>query len=97
MKKRRNKEFIESDMDYIKRLEQTLKDFFGEHFENMQQFYIEILPLRSEIRKTMQFAEQVGGVYPDFIVRKNNEFSIVEVKANTSMPTKHQPKMFRDS
>ena len=94
MKKRRSKEYIQNDEEYIKGLKQTLKGFFGEHYEPMRQFYDEVLPIRSEIRKTVQFAEQVGGVYPDFIVKKNNEFSIIEVKSNTSMPTKHQLRCF---
>ena len=70
MKKRRKKEYIENDGDYIKTLEQTLKGFSGEHFEAMRKFYTEVLPIRSEIRKTVQFAYQVGGVAPDFIVKK---------------------------
>ena len=90
LKKRHKKEFIEKDRDYIKTLEQLLREFSGEHFEALRQFYREVLPIRSEIRKTVQFAYQVGGVTPDFIVKKNNDFSIIEVKANTSMPTKHQ-------
>lgn len=94
MKKRRKKEHIENDEDYIQRLEQTLKSFFGEQFETMRQFYNEVLPIRKEIRKTVQFAEQVGGVFPDFIIKKDTDFSIVEVKANSSMPTKHQQMCF---
>ncbi len=94
MKRRRKKEYIENDRDYIKRLEQTLKGFFGEHFEAMRQFFTEFLPKRKELRKTVRFAEQVGGVSPDFIVKKKNEFSIIEVKANASMPTKHQRMCF---
>lgn len=94
MKKRQKKEYIENDGNYIKTLEQTLKGFSGEHFEAMRQFYAEVLPIRSEIRKTVQFAYQVGGVTPDFIVKKNNDFFIVEVKANISMPTKHQRMCF---
>lgn len=94
MKRRQKKEYIENDRAYIKRLEQILKGFFGEHFEAMRQFYNEVLPIRREIRKTVQFAEQVGGVYPDFIVKKDDDFSIVEVKANTSIPTKHQKTCF---
>ena len=90
LKKRHKKEFIEKDRDYIKTLEQLLREFSGEHFEALRQFYRAVLPIRSEIRKTVQFAYQVGGITPDFIVKKNNDFSIIEVKANTSMPTKHQ-------
>jgi len=37
---------------------------------------------------------QIGGISPDFIVKKNDAFSIVEVKANTSKPTKHQKMCF---
>ena len=37
---------------------------------------------------------QVGGISPDFIVKKNNAFSIVEVKAYTSKPTNHQRMCF---
>lgn len=67
---------------------------FGESFESARLFFYEFLPKRKEIRKNYRFAEQVGGVSPDFLVKKNNVFSIVEVKANTSMPTKHQKMCF---
>ncbi len=90
MAMRRKQENIAMDKDYINALELKLKDVFGESFQRMRQFYFEFLPMKRAIRKTKLFADQVGGVSPDFIVRKGDEFSIVEVKANTSMPTKHQ-------
>jgi hypothetical protein len=90
LKKRHKKEFVEKDGAYIKTLEQLLREFSGEHFDALRQVYTEALPVRSEIRETVQFADQVGGVSPDFIVKKNNEFSFVEIKANTSQLPKGQ-------
>ncbi len=94
LKRRRKQEYIEDDKKYISTLEHKLEGFFGEKFERMRKFFYTVLPLRKELRKTKQFSSQVGGVYPDFIVKKNNDFSFVEVKANTSVLTKHQRTCF---
>ncbi len=94
LKRRRKQEYIEEDKIYISTLEHKLEGIFGEKFEEMRFFYT-VLPLRKEIRKTKQFSSQVGGVYPDFIVKKNNDFSFVEVKANQSILSKYQRMCFK--
>ena len=95
LRRRRKQEYIEEDRIYISTLEHKLEGFFGEKFERMRKFFYTVLPLRREIRKTKQFSSQVGGVYPDFIVKKNNDFSFVEVKANQSMLSKYQRMCFK--
>ena len=57
----------------------------------MRRFYFEFLPKRREIWRTRC---RRAGITPDFIVKKNDVFSIVEVKANTSKPTAHQKMCF---
>jgi hypothetical protein len=95
LKRRRKQEYIEEDEIYISMLEHKLEGIFGEKFEEMRKFFYTVLPLRKEIRKTKQFSSQVGGVYPDFIVKKNNDFSFVEVKANQSILSKYQRMCFK--
>jgi hypothetical protein len=94
LKRRRKQAYIEQDKTYIKKYEDKLKGIFGDKFEEMKKFYFEFLPKRRELRRAKRFADQVGGISPDFIVKKNDVFSIVEVKANTSKPTKHQRMCF---
>jgi Holliday junction resolvase-like predicted endonuclease len=95
LKRRRKQEYIEEDKIHINTLEHKLEGIFGEKFEEMRKFFYTVLPMRKEIRKTKQFSSQVGGVYPDFIVKKNNDFSFVEIKANTSTLSKYQRMCFK--
>jgi hypothetical protein len=99
LKRRRKQEYIKDDRRYINALEHKLKGVFGEEFEGMRKFFCAFLQQRKEIkeeaRRTRLFAEQIGGISPDFIVKKNNDFSFVEVKANQSMLSKHQRTCFK--
>lgn len=95
LKRRRKQEYTEEDKIRINTLEHKLEDIFGKKFEEMRKFFYTVLPLRKEIRKTKQFSSQVGGVYPDFIVKKNNDFAFVEIKANQSILSKYQRMCFK--
>jgi hypothetical protein len=101
MKRRRKQEYMEKDRLLVESLETQLKHVLGQDFETMKKFFLDFSPRRIEIHKSTRErmrAErryiQIGGISPDFIVKKNDAFSIVEVKANTSKPTKHQKMCF---
>jgi hypothetical protein len=94
LKKRRKQKYIEQDKAQIRKYEEKLVDILANSYEQMRKFYFEFLPKSRELRRSKLFPDQVGGISPDFIVKKNDVFSIVEVKANTSQPTKHQRMCF---
>jgi len=91
LSKRRKQAYIEQDKAHIKKFEDKLGGIFGGEFEKMRRFYFEFLPKRKEIWRTRR---RSAGISPDFVVKKNDVFSIVEVKANTSKPTTHQRMCF---
>lgn len=99
--RRRKPEYQEKDKTEIANLEAELRGLLGKHYETMKRFFSEFFPMKAEIKRSRwerMRAEHryiaVGGITPDFFVWKDNEFSIVEVKANKSMPTKHQRACF---
>jgi hypothetical protein len=92
LKRRRKQEYIKEDKIYISTLEHKLEGIFGEKFERMRQFFKAFYQLKEEIRKARKYEMRVG---LDFIVKKNNNFSFVEVKANQSMLSKHQRMCFK--
>jgi len=91
--KRRKQAYIEQDKAHIKYFEDRVKGIFGEKFEEAKKFYFEFLPKRREIWR-LRRTQGRGGISPDFIVKKNDVFTIVEVKANTSKPTIYQRMCF---
>ena len=97
LKRRRKQEYSEEDKIHINTLEHKLKGIFGEKFEEMWQFFKAFYQLKEqleeEIRKARKYWMGVR-VGLDFIVKKNNDFSFVEVKANQSMLSKHQRMCF---
>ena len=92
LKRRRKQEYIEEDKIHINTLEHKLKGIFGEKFEEMWQFFKAFYQLKEEIRKARKYEMRVGS---DFIVKKNNDSSFVEVKANTSTLSKYQRMCFK--
>jgi hypothetical protein len=96
LKRRRKQKYIEEDKIYISTLEHKLKGIFGEKFEGMRQFFKDFYQLKEEIREEMRETRKYGvlGAGLDFIVKKNNSFSFVEVKANQSTLSKQQRMCF---
>ncbi len=98
LKRRRKQKYIEEDKIYINALEHKLKGVFGEKFEGIRKFFCEFLQRKKEIkeerRRTRRFAKYIGGFGPDFIVKKNNDFSFVEVKVNQSTLSNPQKACF---
>ena len=92
LKRRRKQEYIEEDKIYISTLEHKLEGFFGEKFERMRQFFKAFYQLKEEIRKARKYEIRAG---LDFIVKKNNDFSFVEIKANQSILSKYQRMCFK--
>jgi len=92
--KRRKQAYIEQDKATIKRYENRLRELFDNKFEQAKGFYLEFLPKRREIWRLRGTSGRCGGISPDFIVRKGDDLSLVEVKANTSKPTIYQNMCF---
>jgi hypothetical protein len=97
LKIKRKQKYIEEDKIRINSLEHGLKGIFGEKFEGMRQFFKAFYQLKEEIREEMRETRKYGilGVGLDFIVKRNNDFSFVEVKANQSTLSKHQRMCFK--
>ena len=91
LSKRRKQAYMEQDKAHIKKFEDRLRGIFDGKFEEARGFFCEFLPKRREIWRTRR---RSGGISPDFMVKKNGVFSIVEVKANTSKPSVHQRMCF---
>lgn len=92
--KRRKQVYIEQDKASIKHFEGRLMEFFGNRFEEAKGFYFEFLPKRREIWRLRGASGHRGGISPDFIAKKDDVLSLVEVKANTSKPTIYQNMCF---
>ena len=99
LKRRRNQKYIEEDKIYINTLEHKLKGIFGEKFEEMRKFFCAFSQLRKEVKEEVWGARHlvvyIGGIGPDFIVKKDNDFSFVEIKVNQSMLPKYQRICFK--
>ena len=70
------------------------RELFGNKFEQAKSFYFEFVPKRREIWRLRGASGHRGGISPDFIVKKGEVLSLVEVKANTSKPTIYQKMCF---
>lgn len=87
LKRRRKQEYIKEDKIYVNALEHKFKGVFGEKFEGMRQFFKAFYQLKKDIQRARKYELRVG---LDFIVKKDNDFYFVEVKANQSMLSKYQ-------
>jgi hypothetical protein len=83
--KRRKQAYVKQDKIQIKYFEDRLREFFGDRFEDAKSFFFEFLPKRREIWRLRRKGQT--GISPDFIVKKGEALSLIEVKANTSKPT----------
>lgn len=88
MKRRRKQEYKEEDKRLIATRKQGiarqvryLKEIFGERYFHARHLFIEISKLRESIRHGKK---RRGSSQPDFITKKEKEFSFVEVKVNQS-------------
>ena len=92
LKRRRKKEYIEEDKIYVNALEHKFESVFGEKFEGIRQFFKAFHQLKIDMEKAKEYELRVG---LDFIVKKDNDFSFVEVKSNKSMLSKDQRMCFK--
>lgn len=89
MNRRRKQEYREQDKALIEKYKQSivrqtryLKEIFGDKYFQARHLFVEIHKLRRDISNSRR--RRRGSSQPDFIVRKAQDFSFVEVKANTS-------------
>jgi hypothetical protein len=89
MNRRRKQENVEQDKLLIEKYKQGivrqtgyLKEIFGAKYFQARHLFIEIHELREDIWHSRK--RRKGSSQPDFITKKGEEFSFVEVKANTS-------------
>jgi hypothetical protein len=89
LRRRRKPEYKEYDKSIIANIEKFLKGIFRERYEVTRQFFASIHQPRKELHKKRSRDK------PDFIIKKNNDFALVEVKANQSMLTTGQRECFK--
>jgi hypothetical protein len=92
--KRRKQVYIEQDKTIIKLIEDMLRDFFGNKFEEAEGFFFEFVPKRKEIWRLRGASGYRGGIGPDFIVKKEDFLYLIEVKANTAKLAIYQKMCF---
>lgn len=89
LNRRRKQEYKEQDKLLIEKYKRSIvrqvgytKQIFGDKYFQARHLFIEIHKLREDIRHNRK--RRRGSSQPDFITKKGEELSFVEVKANTS-------------
>jgi Holliday junction resolvase-like predicted endonuclease len=94
--RRRKLKYKEQDRIHIRRQAEFLKSIFGGESKEIRTFCREFLLLSREverIRQAKNFTRR--GVGPDFVVKKDNAVTFVEVKVNEADLTKYQKVCFK--
>ena len=88
LKRRRKKEYIESDKQIIGEREDILRGIFGSRLEDMKSYFRDLAELAREREKHDH--KQRGSISLDLIAWHKGEFTFVEVKVNEGHLTEYQ-------
>lgn len=91
MRRRRKQEYVEKDKAILQRAEADLRELFGENLEDIKKFDEAIRKLaKDEAQTRLARKYRRVGIGPDFVVKKEGNVFLVEVKVNESQPKKYQ-------